>query len=94
MVAFLPSGRRRRIAFRAPSACWPRSRSILLLDLRIEGERRDVSVQQVAANLSSLAGDQSNEDLTGTVEWRQGFWRQVLDDLLSSRAWLTGLGFR
>ena len=52
-----------------------------------------MSVQQVTANLSSLVGDQSDEDLAGTVEWRQGFWGQVLGDLLGSRAWLTGLGF-
>lgn len=93
VAAFLPSGHRRRIALSGTVGLLAALALVLALDLRIEGERRDVSVQQVAANLSSLAGEESSEDLTGTVEWRQGFWGQVLDDLLSSRAWLTGLGF-
>ena len=93
VVAFLPSGRRRRIALSGGVGLLAALALVLMLNLRIEGERRDVSVQQVAANLSSLTGDQSSEDLSGTVAWRQGFWQQVLDDLLGSRAWLTGLGF-
>ena len=93
VVVFLPSGRRRRIALSGGVGLLVALALVLMLNLRIEGERRDVSVQQVAANLSSLTGDQSSEDLSGTVAWRQGFWQQVLDDLLGSRAWLTGLGF-
>ena len=93
VIVFLPSGRRRRIALSGGVGLLVALALVLMLNLRIEGERRDVSVQQVAANLSSLTGDQSSEDLSGTVAWRQGFWQQVLDDLLGSRAWLTGLGF-
>jgi O-antigen/teichoic acid export membrane protein len=92
-LACLPSGRRRRIALSCTCGLLVVLALALALDLRIEGNRRDLSVQQLGANLSSLTGDQSSEDLTGTVEWRQGFWPQVLDDLLSSQAWLTGLGF-
>jgi O-antigen ligase len=93
VFAFLPSGRRRRIALSAMTGLLVALAVVLLLNLRIEGDRRDVSVQQVAANLSSLAGHQSSDDLAGTVAWREGLWRQVLDDLLRTRAWLTGLGF-
>ena len=93
VIAFLPSGRRRWIALSGTIGLLVTLGLILTLNLRIEGDRRDVSVQQVTANLSSLVGDQSDEDLAGTVEWRQGFWGQVLGDLLGSRAWLTGLGF-
>ena len=93
VLAFLPSGRRRRIALSGTAGLMVALTLVLMLDLRIQGDRRDVSVQQVVSNLSSLTGDQSSEDLSGTVEWRESFWQQVLDDLLSSRAWLTGLGF-
>ena len=93
MFAFLPSARRRRIALSGAVGVLVVLAVVMTLDLRIKGDRRDMSVQQVAENLSSLAGKESNDDLAGTVEWRQGFWQQVLDDLLSSSAWLTGLGF-
>jgi hypothetical protein len=92
-LVFLPSGRRRRIALSCTCGLLVVLALAMTLNLRIQGERRDFSVQQLAANLASLTGDQSNEDLSGTVEWREGFWTQVLNDLLSSKAWLTGLGF-
>ena len=93
VFAFLPSARRRRIALSGAVGLLVVLAVVMTLDLRIKGDRRDMSVQQVAENLSSLAGKESNDDLAGTVERRQGFWQQALDDLLSSRAWLTGLGF-
>jgi O-antigen ligase len=93
VFAFLPSARRRRIALSGAVGLLVVLAVVMTLDLRIEGDRRDISVQQVAENLSSLVGGKSNDDLAGTVEWRQGFWQEALDDLLSSRAWLTGLGF-
>ena len=92
-LVFLPSGRRRRIALSCTCGLLAVLALALTLNLRIEGERRDISVQQLTANLASLTGDESDEDLAGTVEWREGFWTQVLNDLLSSKAWLTGLGF-
>jgi hypothetical protein len=92
-LTFLPSGRRRRIALSAIAGLLLALALALTLNLKIEGDRRDVSVQQMLANLSSLAGDRSSEDLSGTVAWREGFWQQVLDDLLGSKAWLTGVGF-
>ena len=83
VLALLPSGRRRRIALSGTVGLVLALTMVLSLDLRIEGDRRDISVQQVMANLSSLAGDQSDADLAGTVQWREGFWQQVLGDLLS-----------
>jgi O-antigen ligase len=93
VFAFLPSGRRRRIALSGAVGLLLVLVVVSTLDLRLEGDRRDVSVQQMAENLASLTGEETNDDLSGTVAWRQGFWQQALDDLLSSRAWLTGLGF-
>jgi hypothetical protein len=91
--AYLPAGRRRRLAFSIGSGLLLMLTLVWALDLRLQGERRDVSLQQLTANLASIAGNDQSEELSGTVQWREGMWHQVLDDLLSSEAWLTGLGF-
>jgi hypothetical protein len=90
---YLPAGRRRRLVFSVTAGLLVVLTTVWALDLRIQGERRDVSLQQLTANIASLTGSQENEELSGTVQWREGFWEQVLGDLLSSEAWLTGLGF-
>lgn len=89
---YLPTGRRRRIILPVTACLLVVIALVLLLDLRIPGQRRDVSVQQVAENIASVAGS-NDDDLGGTVEWRQRLWGQVFNDLTTSRAWLTGLGF-
>jgi O-antigen ligase len=93
VLAYLPAGRQRRIVFSVACSLMVVIIPILLLNLRFQGERREVSLQQVEANISSIFGEGNSEDLSGTVEWRQGYWEQVLDDLLSSQRWLTGVGF-
>lgn len=65
---------------------------VALLGLQVPGQRRDVSVGQVMANLASVTGS-TDADLAGTVEWRQQLWTQVVDDVMGSSAWATGLGF-
>ena len=91
--AYLPAGRRRRLVFSVTAGLLAVLVLVWALNLRLEGKRRDVSLQQLTANLVSIAGSRQSEELSGTVEWREGLWRQVLDDMLSSQAWLTGLGF-
>ena len=91
--AYLPAGRRRRLVFSVTAGLLVVLAVVWTLDLRLHGERRDVSLQQVTANLASITGSTDNEELSGTVQWREGFWQQVLNDLLSSQAWLNGLGF-
>ena len=91
--AYLPAGRRRRLVFSVTGGLLVVLTLVWTLDLRLQGERRDVSLQQLTANMASIAGSTESEELSGTVQWREGFWQQVLDDLLSSQAWLNGLGF-
>jgi hypothetical protein len=91
--AYLPAGRRRRLFFSVTCGLLVVLTLAWTLDLRLQGERRDVSVQQLVANVASIAGSHESEELSGTVQWREGFWQEVLNDLLSSQAWLTGLGF-
>ena len=91
--AYLPAGRRRRLFFSVACSLLVVLTVTSTLDLRLHGERRDVSLQQLTANVASMAGSQKSEELSGTVQWREGFWQEVMNDLLSSQAWLTGLGF-
>jgi hypothetical protein len=91
--AYLPAGRRRRLVFSVTAGLLIVLTVVWSLNLRLEGERRDVSLQQLTANLASIAGSSDNEELSGTVQWREGFWEQVLNDLLTSQAWLNGIGF-
>ena len=93
VFAYLPSGRRRRLVFSVTAGLLLVLTVVWALDLRLQGERRDVSLEQITANLVSLTGNEESDELSGTVQWREGFWEQVLDDLLGSEAWLTGLGF-
>jgi O-Antigen ligase len=91
--AYLPAGRRRRLVFSVTGGLLVVLTLVWALDLRLQGERRDVSLQQLTDNVASIAGSTENEELSGTVQWREGFWEQVLNDLLSSQAWLNGIGF-
>jgi O-antigen ligase len=94
VLGYLPAGRQRRIVLSVSGGLMLMVVLILLLNLRLPGERRELSLQQVGANISSIfLGEKNSEELSGTVEWRQGYWEQVVDDLLSSERWLTGVGF-
>jgi hypothetical protein len=92
VMFYLPTGRRRRIVLPVAASLLLVIATVVILDLRIPGQRRDVSVQQVALNVTSVVAS-DDQELSGTVDWRQKLWTQVIDDLTSSRAWLTGLGF-
>jgi hypothetical protein len=71
----------------------------LVLDLRIPlaSAGRELSVQQVMANLTSVvqSEDLSRADtgnLQGNVDWRRQYWSAVYKDALSPRYVLTGRG--
>jgi hypothetical protein len=91
--AYLPAGRRRRLVLSVTGGLLVVLTVVGTLDLRIHREPRDVSLQQFAANLGSIAGKEESDQLSDTKEWREKFWQQVVDDLFDSSAWLTGLGF-
>ena len=92
VMFYLPTGRRRRIILPVTASLLVVLAVVLLLDVRIPGQRRDVSVQQVAENITSVV-DSNDEELSGTIEYREKLWGQIVDDLFGSRRWLTGLGF-
>lgn len=92
-VAVLPVGRRGRLALPVLSAMVAIVLVVLVFNLQVHVRGRDVSVHTVAANVVSIAHQDKNQELAGTVRWRQELWTRMRDDMLSSGAWRTGLGF-
>jgi hypothetical protein len=92
-TAYLPTGRRRQLALSLVVGLLAITPVIMLLNVRVPASAREVSLQQVVANLSSVVQQDESEKLSGTVEWRQQLWQRLRDDMLKSGAWRTGLGF-
>jgi hypothetical protein len=92
-LAYLPSGRRRLVVVSTIVGMVVAVTLVLLLDLRLKSERRDVSLQQVTTNIKSVLGREQGGDLSDTVEWRQQYWMQVFSDSLAPENALQGLGF-
>jgi hypothetical protein len=93
VMAYLPSGRRRHLAFSVAGGLVVTIMVVLLLDLRLAGRDREFSLHELATNMSSVVQRDKSEELRGTVEWRQELWDRVRTNLVSSGAWVTGLGF-
>jgi len=65
-------------------------------NVRIQLERREVSIEQLLANILTLSvPDNPDGEVAddGTVAWRLKLWDLVLDDTLSSERFLSGFGF-
>lgn len=66
-----------------------------LLGVRVEHERRDISVGQLVENVASIIdgdGDRTG-DLQNTTEWRLAWWTEILDYTLFGDYFWTGRGF-
>lgn len=66
------------------------------VDLRVDLGRRELSVDQLLANLSSIGGEGEQNDeghLEGTVEWRVTYWGDIADENLFGDRALTGVGW-
>jgi hypothetical protein len=95
-IAFgcLPAGRRRRLTFSIMSCMFLALSMVGLLHLRISSLNREVSLQQVVLNVSSVVNrSEANQELDGTAQWREQLWKRARQDLLTSNAWVTGRGF-
>ncbi len=93
VVLYLPAGRQRRVVVPVCVGLSVMLAFALLLDLKVHGGVRDFSARQAVANISSIAGQSSSDQLSGTVEWREGMWGQVVTDLRTHGTWLSGIGF-
>ncbi len=93
VLPFLPPGRQRRMVLPITVGLALMLAFATVLDLKVHGEVRDISVRQALANVSSITGQSSSDQLSGTVQWREGMWGQVTTDLRTHGTWLTGIGF-
>jgi O-antigen/teichoic acid export membrane protein len=89
---FLPAGRQRRIVLSVVLGLSILLSFAVLLDLRLHGSVRDISVRQVTTNIGSVFGEKDSQ-LSGTVSWRTGYWEEVLTDLRTTGTWVSGIGF-
>ncbi|HEX6677873.1 MAG TPA: O-antigen ligase family protein [Actinomycetes bacterium] len=93
VVLYLTPGRQRRMVVPVGVGLVLMLVFALVLNLKLHGEVRDISVGQALANVSSITGQSSSDQLSGTVQWREGMWGQVITDLRTHGTWLTGIGF-
>lgn len=64
------------------------------LDVRLQLDRRELSVEQVVENIQSISEEAtSGTQFDNTTQWRLNLWGEVLDDVLREERVLTGFGF-
>lgn len=72
------------------------------LNIRISQEGRELSVDQVIANVASIVGIAALETgggannykgLDTTIEWRLDWWREIINDTVDGPFFWTGVGF-
>jgi len=61
--------------------------------LRVELGSRELSVEQLLMNVSSIVEPDEGTQLADTVEWRLSYWNQVVEDSLSPEYAITGMGY-
>jgi hypothetical protein len=93
VALYLPSGKRLRLTLPLVGALAAIALVASMLNVRLPSPGREVSLQQVSANITSIVQRDSSEQLRGTVQWREELWHRLRDDMLRSGAWRTGLGF-
>ena len=59
----------------------------------IPGRSRDFSVQQLALNITSIVGDDTEGDLDDTKTWRLQWWGKIVDYTINGEYFYQGKGF-
>lgn len=63
------------------------------LDVRLQLDRRELSVEQIIENVRSVTEETSATGEANTTQWRLSFWTIVLDEMAEDRRWTAGYGF-
>ena len=64
-----------------------------MVEVRVQGGDRDLSVEQVAENVQSVFGRSGSAALDGTKRWRLLWWGEIVDYTVRGRYFWTGKGF-
>ena len=64
-----------------------------VVDARVQGGSRDVSVEQVVENVKSVFGRSGSAALDGTRRWRMLWWGDIVDYTVHGPYFWTGKGF-
>lgn len=67
--------------------------ALVVLDLRVDLQKRELSTEQIVANLQSIAGADDEKSLAGTRDWRLRWWNTILDYTVFGPYFWTGKGF-
>lgn len=65
---------------------------LAIVNPKVQAERRQISMLQMVTNVASILGG-GNADQSGTAEWRKQLWHDTLQDTLSPRFLVAGMGF-
>jgi O-antigen ligase len=63
------------------------------LSVQFPGEDRELSFEQIVANLSSASGDTNTGDLEETKDWRLQWWDKIVDYTFYGNYFWTGKGY-
>ena len=64
-----------------------------MVEVRVQGGDRDVSVEQVVENVRSVFGRSGSATLDGTKRWRLLWWTEIVDYTVTGPYFWTGKGF-
>lgn len=64
-----------------------------MIDVKIQGGTRSLSIEQVTENIRSVFGNSGSEALDGTKRWRLLWWGKIVDYTFAGPYFWTGKGF-
>lgn len=63
------------------------------IQLSVPGTARKISADQVLANVTSIVGGDTEEDLDGTKQWRLNWWNKIIDYTVYGPYFWMGKGY-
>lgn len=68
--------------------------STFAVNIDLSNTHREISLSQIQSNLSSVTGgEEEDENLQGSANWRREFWSDIIEDVVSGPYFWAGHGF-